>query len=113
VLTQGLLCTLGKENTFFSLQEFHPNSFTVDRVLLWIGTADHADSSVAMRQQCHPLYNKLCCDKITCLFPICPIENTVIERWMLLESTLFLSSVTRIQVQKDILPFEHARNTHS
>jgi hypothetical protein len=113
VLTQGPLCTLGEENTLFSLQEFQPNSFTVDRVLLWIGPADHADSSVAMRQQCHPFYNKLYCDKRTCLFPIGPIGNTVIERLTLLESTLYLSSVTRIRMQKDKLPFAHARNTYT
>jgi hypothetical protein len=72
VLTHGPLCTLGKEKPLFSLQEFHPNSFTVDRVLLWIGTADRAESSVAMRQRCHPLYNKLYCDKRICLFSDMP-----------------------------------------
>lgn len=91
-MTQGPLCTLGKENTLFALQEFHPNSFTVVGELLGIVNADRVDSSVAMRQQCHPLYNKQYCDQRTCPFPICRIENTVLERLALLDSTLYLAA---------------------
>jgi hypothetical protein len=81
---------------------------------LWDSNATRYETamSLALRQHCHSLCNKPSCDKRTCLFPICPIENSVIERLTLLESIFCLNSVTWIQIHKDVLPFAHAHNTH-